>query len=126
MVLQARDSRDRTVSKGTTAGKIAEALIAAKVSYQPESPNFSDVRGGKANAMTNGSVDSPKGVNITLYGNGLKQSEAGVARTIIHEGAHGTREGAALYAISDRATFNIMHQTSFKMGSSNLYDNYDE
>jgi RHS repeat-associated protein len=125
VVLQARDSKDFTVHTTTTAGKVAEALIEAHVSYAGDSPAIPSLGGGKANAETSGTAGTPAGVNIRLFTQGLKQSEQGLGRTIIHEGAHGTRANASLHAMSDPTTFNRSHQISFKNGAANLHDDYD-
>lgn len=125
MVLQARDANDRTVARTTTAGKVAESLIGAKVGYGGKSPAYSSLGGRPANAATSGTVGDKGGVNITVYSEGLSQSDQKLGRTFAHEGAHGTEADASLRSVADRATFNRMHQNSYKHGAANLFDNYD-
>jgi RHS repeat-associated protein len=126
MVLQARDSRDRTVRTTTTAGKVAASLIEAHVVYGGDAVPNPTIDGRLPTAETSGTVGTPGGVHIGLFTKGLQQIEKDLGRTIVHEGAHGTRENAALRTMADPSRFNKTHQTSFRDGAENLFNNYDD
>jgi RHS repeat-associated protein len=125
--LKATDGDGKTTTRTTTAGEIAKGLINAEVSYKPQNTN------NDANAST--SID---GSRITLFGKGVSQSDTGLARTIIHEGAHTTEANHELrsayesrggvYGSVTRAVgfssdlhFNPAHQRSFKAAARVLF-----
>lgn len=125
--LQATDGDGNTVTETTTAGEIADGLINAEVTY-------SQSDGGRG---WNASTDVDTG-NITIYGNAAKQNDTGLARTIIHEGAHTTDANRALRSaydgrggilgragraigFSDDRHFNPAHQRSFKDAARILF-----
>ncbi|MBV9883490.1 MAG: RHS repeat-associated core domain-containing protein [Sphingomonadaceae bacterium] len=124
--LQARDSHDNTVTRFTTAGAIAESLIAADVSYGGDSPLNANTGRPCCYASTVGHVGDPNGVRISITTEGLRQNDAGLGGTLIHEGAHGTLADAALQsAIRGVTNFNDMHQNSYDYLGRILYDGYN-
>ena len=125
--LEATDGDGNTITETTTAGAIADGLIKSEVTY-------SQSDGGRG---WNASTDVDTG-NITLYGRGVRQDDTGLARTVIHEGAHTTDANRALRSayedrggiwgragraigLSDDRHFNPAHQRSFRAAARNLF-----
>jgi hypothetical protein len=129
--LVARDRRGSSVSRRTTAGEIAETLIAAKVTFGGDAPLRPD--GSQCCAATTyGSVASPEGYRITIWTPGARMESSVFATTMIHEGAHATRSGAALLRAAqgwetpeDRARFDVTHQVPFNALAKRLYEEYN-
>jgi RHS repeat-associated protein len=120
--------RSGTGSKGTavTNGQIANVLIGAKVSFGGASPKFDNLPGkGLANASTAGHVGDRGGVRMTLYAEGVSQKGNGLARTITHEGIHGTSSDAALRQ-GHTGNFQTDHQQGYKGSAAHRLENYDD
>lgn len=109
-----------------TNGQIAKALIGAKVSFGGASPKFSNLpEKGTANASTVGHVGDRGGVRMTLYSEGVAQKGDGLAKTITHEGIHGTGADAGLRR-GHTGNFQTDHQQSYKGSAANRLEDYDD
>jgi hypothetical protein len=131
-IVQAVDPKGRKITRQITAGAIAKGLIDARVKYKTtaEKSLIKSAGGGGVRAKTELTGE------ITFYLDGIKQDDAGLTRTFIHEGAHTTDGARALSVASgsddswvrwwyETPTFNQSHQVSFKKLAKDFYDEFD-
>jgi hypothetical protein len=128
-MVQAVDPKGKKITRQITAGAIAKGLIDARVEYISNSKEVSSLPGQYVRAETD------KFGNIKMYSDGIKQDDARLTRTFIHEGAHATDIARALQFLSGgdsnwwrwwygTPTFNQSHQKSFKKLAEDFYNEF--